>query len=113
MAPAENIGHIPGECAYSMYFSLGQCVMTQGETQMQTQEADGWSLTIFINPIGEGKRMVVDRQKGQHQFRVQKVPKGRQDDQAGGKGVQSQAGVKTVRTIKKRIAKGLGEKHAG
>ena len=28
------------------------CIMTQGETQMQTQEADGWSLTIFNNPIG-------------------------------------------------------------
>ena len=66
---------------------------------MQTQEADGWSITIFINPIGEGKRMVMDRQNGKNQFRVQKVPKGRQnqgqgrqnqgqgrqDDQAGGK----------------------------
>ena len=30
---------------------------------MQTQEADGWSLTMFINPKGVGKRMVVDRQK--------------------------------------------------
>ena len=37
--------------------------MTQGETQMQTQEADGWSLTMFINPKGVGKRMVMDRQK--------------------------------------------------
>jgi hypothetical protein len=37
--------------------------MTQGETQMQTQGADGWSLTMFINPKGVGKRMVVDRQK--------------------------------------------------
>ena len=26
--------------------------MTQGETQMQTQEADGLSLTMFINPKG-------------------------------------------------------------
>jgi hypothetical protein len=33
-------------------------IMTQGETQ-----ADGWSLTIFINPVGEGRRLVVDRQK--------------------------------------------------
>ena len=24
--------------------------MTYGGTQMQTQEADGWSLTMFINP---------------------------------------------------------------
>ena len=83
-------------------------IMPQDETQMQTQEADGWSLTIFNNPIGEGKRMVVDRQKGQNQFRIQKVPKGRQnkgqgrqDDQAGWKVVQSQAGVKTRKTIKR------------
>ena len=39
--------------------------MTQGETQMQTQEADGWSLTMFNNPKGVGKRIVVDRQKVQ------------------------------------------------
>ena len=37
--------------------------LTQGETQMQTQKAYGWSLTIFINTIGEVKSMVVDRQK--------------------------------------------------
>jgi hypothetical protein len=48
-------------------------IMPQDETQMQTQEADGWSLTIFNNPIGEGKRMVVDRQKGQNQFRVLEI----------------------------------------
>jgi hypothetical protein len=30
---------------------------------MQTQEADGWSLTMFINPKGVSKRMVVYRQK--------------------------------------------------
>ena len=30
---------------------------------MQTQEADGWSLTMFNNPKGVGKRMVVDRLK--------------------------------------------------
>ena len=76
---------------------------------MQTQEVDGWSFTVFNNPIGEGKRMVVDREKGQNQFRVQKVLKGRQnqgqgrqDDQAGRKVVRSQAGVKTVKTVKKR-----------
>ena len=32
---------------------------------MQTQEADGWSLTMLIKPKRVGKRMVVDRQKGQ------------------------------------------------
>ena len=92
--------------------------MTQGETQMQTREADGWSLTIFINPIRDGKRMVVDRQKGQNQ--IQKVPKGRQnqgpgrkDDQTGRKVVQSQAVVKTRKTIKMRIAKGVRKKQAG
>ena len=42
-----------------------------------------------------------------------KVRAGRQNDQAGGKVVQSTAGVKTRKTIKKRIAKGLLEKHAG
>jgi hypothetical protein len=69
----------------------------------------------------------VDRQKDQNQFRVQKVPKGRQnrgqgrqhqgqgrqDDQAGGSVVQSQAGVKTGKTIKRRTAKGVREKHGG
>jgi hypothetical protein len=30
---------------------------------MQTQEADGWSLTVFINPKGVGKTIVVDRPK--------------------------------------------------
>jgi hypothetical protein len=30
---------------------------------MQTQEADGWSLTMFINPKGVRKGMVVERQK--------------------------------------------------
>ena len=69
--------------------------MTQGNIQMQTQEADGWSLRYLINAKGVGKRMVVDRQKGQNQFRVQEVPKGRharrqgrQSGQAGGHGVQ-------------------------
>jgi hypothetical protein len=37
--------------------------MTLGETQMQTQEADVWSLRCLIYPKGIGKRMVVDRQK--------------------------------------------------
>jgi hypothetical protein len=37
--------------------------MTQDETQMQTHKADGWSLTMLINPKGVGKRMVVDKQK--------------------------------------------------
>ena len=37
--------------------------MTQDETQMQTQEADGWSLRCLIIQKGVGKRMVVDRQK--------------------------------------------------
>jgi hypothetical protein len=27
-------------------------IKAQGETQMQTQEADGWSLTMFIIPKG-------------------------------------------------------------
>jgi hypothetical protein len=33
----------------------------QGETLMQTQEADVWSLRCLINPKGIGKRMVADR----------------------------------------------------
>jgi uncharacterized short protein YbdD (DUF466 family) len=37
--------------------------MTLGEAQMQTHEADGWSLRCLINPKGIGKRIVVDRQK--------------------------------------------------
>ena len=45
---------------------------------MQTQEADGWSLTVFINPKGAGKRMVVDRQKVKTRSGVQEVQSGRQ-----------------------------------
>jgi hypothetical protein len=29
---------------------IGMLIKAQGETQMQTQEADGWNLTMFINP---------------------------------------------------------------
>ena len=50
-------------------------IMTQGKTQMLPQEADGWSLTMFINPKVVGKRMVIDRQ---NQIRVQEVQSGRQ-----------------------------------
>ena len=64
--------------------------------------------------------MVVDRQKVQNQFRVHNLPKdsqnqgqGRQDDQADGKVGQRQAWVKTGKTIKKRISRGVWEKHAG
>ena len=69
---------------------------------MQTQEADGWRLTLFINPESGRQENGHVQVKGQNQFRVQKIPKGRQnqgqasqDDQAGKKEVQSQAGVKT------------------
>ena len=68
---------------------------------MQTQEADGLSLTMFINPKGVGKRMVVNRQKGKNQIRVQEVQsgrpahgQGRQNGQADGYTVQKQARVK-------------------
>ena len=44
---------------------------------MQKQEADGWSLTMFNNPKGVGKRIVVDRQKSQNQIRVQEKQSGR------------------------------------
>ena len=37
--------------------------MTLDETQMQTQEAGGWSIRCLIDPKGIGKRMVMDRQK--------------------------------------------------
>jgi hypothetical protein len=85
--------------------------MTQGETQMQTPEADGWSLTMFINPKGVGNGIVVDRQM-LNQIRVQEVQSGRQahgqgreNGQAGGYKVQKQAMVKTRRTRKRRNAK--------
>jgi glucose dehydrogenase len=55
---------------------------------MQTQEADGWGLTMFIHPKEVGKRMVVDREKGQNQIRVQEVQSGRQ---ASGRGRQVQS----------------------
>jgi hypothetical protein len=68
--------------------------------------------SIFINPKGVGKRMVVDRQKGQNQITVQEVQsgrqargQGRQKGQAGGCKVQKQARVKTRRTRKRRNAK--------
>ena len=56
--------------------------------------------------------MVVDRQKGQNQIRVQEVQRGRQahgedsqNGQAGGYKVQKQARVKTGRTRKRRMQK--------
>jgi hypothetical protein len=77
---------------------------------MQTQEADGWSLRCLIIQKGVGKRMVMDRQKGQNQIRVQEVQSGRQARGQGrqkwsGRRVQKQARVKTGRTGKGRIAK--------
>ena len=54
---------------YLVYISRKkEMIMTQGETQMQTQGADGWSLTIFINPKEVGKRMAMDRQKVKTRF---------------------------------------------
>jgi hypothetical protein len=38
-------------------------IVTQGKTQMQTQEADGWSLRCLVIQKGVGKRVVVHRQK--------------------------------------------------
>ena len=56
--------------------------------------------------------MVVDRQKGQNQIRVQDVQsgrqargQGRQNGQAGGYKVQKQARVKTRRIRKRRMQK--------
>ena len=66
-------------------------IRAQGETQMQTQDADAMGL-IFITIQGVGKRMVVDRQKSEirsesRRCRVaarQARCQGRQNDQAGG-----------------------------
>ena len=44
--------------------------MTQGETQMQTQEADGRSLTMFINPKGSAREEWQNGQAGK--YKVQK-----------------------------------------
>ena len=86
---------------------------------MQTLEADGWSLTMFINPKGLAREWSWTG-KGKNQFRVQEVQsgrparcQGRQNGQAGGYRVQKQARVKTRRTRKRRIAKAVWEKHAG
>ena len=64
--------------------------------------------------------MDVDRQKGQNQIRVQEVQsdrkargQGRQNGQAAGYRVQKQARVKTGRTRKRRIVKGVRKKQAG
>ena len=74
---------------------------------MQTQEADGWSLTMFINPKRSRQENGLVQPKGLNLFRDQYVWKGRQiqgqgrqHDQAGGKVVQSQAVVKTWKTSK-------------
>jgi hypothetical protein len=62
------------------------------KAQMQTQEADGWSLTMFINP----KRMVVDRQIGPEDTEWQTGSWSRQAEWSGRRyKVQKQAGVKT------------------
>jgi hypothetical protein len=90
---------------------------------MQTREADGLSLLIFISIPGAGKRMVVDRRKDQA-VRVQEVQSGRQArgqgrqyDQAGrfwfradsmirqAGSDSGQARVKTGRTSKREIRK--------
>ena len=87
-----------GRTHYPLY------VMAQGE--MQTQEADGWSLTMFNNPKRVGKRMVVDRQKGKtrsesRRYRVAGRLKVRQaQGQAGRYGVQKTR-VKIGRTSKR------------
>ena len=82
-------------------------IKAQAETQMLTQEPDGWSLIMFNHPKMVGKRMVVDRQNGQNQIRVQEVQsgrqacgQGRQNGQAGVYRVQKEARVKIGRTRK-------------
>ena len=64
--------------------------------------------------------MVVDRQKGQNQIRVQEVQSGRQARGKAGRMVRQagtesreQARVKTRWSRKRRIAKGVRNKHAG
>ena len=47
------------------------CIKAQGETQMQTQGADGWSLTMFIYPKRGRQENGRVQAKGQNQFRVQ------------------------------------------
>ena len=58
--------------------------------------------------------MVVDRKKvkSSSEFKRYQIA-GRFKVRAGRKVVQSQAGVKTGKTVIKRIAKGVREKHAG
>ena len=85
--------------------------MTQGETQIQTQEADGWSLRCLIIQKGVGKRMVVDRQK----VKPVQSPGGTEwqtgsrsrEAEWSGRHVQSpeQARIKTGRTRKRRMQK--------
>ena len=82
--------------------------MTHGETQMQTQEAEGWSLAMFNNSKGVGQRMAVDRQKFKTRVQetiVQEVQRGRkgqgrQNGQAGRYRVRNRKGSKPGGLVK-------------
>ena len=86
---------------------------------MQTQEADGWRLTMFINPKGVGKRMVMDSQKVKtrsesRRYRVADRLSWSRQAEWSGRRVQSpeQARVNTGRTRKRRMQKaGQRENH--
>ena len=96
-------------------------IRAQGETQIQTREADGLCLSYLlinplINPKGVGKRMVMDRQKvktssNSRRYRVAgrlEVRVSRMVRQVGTES-KKQARVKTGRTSKKRIEAGVRE----
>ena len=52
-------------------FWTSEIIKAEGKTQMQTQEADGWSLKMFINPKRVRQENGRVQAKGQNQFRVQ------------------------------------------
>ena len=84
-----------------------RCIRAQGQTQMQTQEADGLSVWCVLVPKGVGIRIVVDRQKAKtrsesRRYRVAgrlEVRASRLVRQAGTES-RKQARVKTGRTSK-------------
>ena len=65
--PWSRVTHYVG----NLPFGTQAFITAQGETQMQTQEADGWSLALFINPKRGRQENGHEQAKGQNQFRVQ------------------------------------------
>ena len=101
------------------HWNTGVCQGTRRDLNADTGGRWLESFSVFQSK-GEGKRIVVDMQKGQNQIRVQEVQsgrltrgQGRQNGQAGVYKVQRQASVKTRRARKRRMQKAGERENAG